>query len=84
MGWISTLIKGIAQNVDSALQTVTQVVTVQEQTTQVGYQSDVDKHNTSLNSNIATNQTMVIVVGVVLAIIVLATQLSKTAKYKYK
>lgn len=84
MGWISTLIKGIAQNVHSALQTVTQVVTVQEQTTQVGYQSDVEKHNTSLNTNIATNQTMVIVVGVVLAIIVLATQLSKTAKYKYK
>lgn len=84
MGWISTLIKGIAQNVDSALQTVTQVVTVQEQTTQVGYQSDVEKHNTSLNTNIATNQTMVIVVGVVLAIIVLATQLAKTAKYKYK
>ena len=84
MGWISTLIKGIAQNVDSALQTVTQVVTVQEQTTQVGYQSDVEKHNTSLNTNIATNQTMVIVVGVVLAIIVLATQLSKAAKYKYK
>ena len=84
MGWISTLIKGIAQNVDSALQTVTQVVTVQEQTTQVGYQSDVEKHNTSLNANIATNQTMVIVVGVVLAIIVLGTQLAKTAKYKYK
>lgn len=84
MGWISTLIKTIGQNIDSALQTVTQVVTVQEQTTQVGYDSDVKKHHTSLNTNIATNQTMVIIVGVVLAVIVLATQLSKAAKYKYK